>query len=350
MSLQQQQQIIDQALATYLDCLDRYSLLRQSLADLHGQTLSSIARANFTTDRGVRHGQEYYDARMRASRFLRICVPRGDGAPVYSVMYAGAGKGGDCFGEAVGESCGGGDGGDGNSEGRELVQEDGRLESETKEEVDETTVFEHKLDADGNFEGRELVQEDERLQSERKDEADETTVFEHKLDADGNSQRRELVQEDGRLQEEKKQDEADETTVFEHKLDADGNSQRRELVQEDGRLQEEKKQDEADETAAPQHNVDALRWFGILTPRALHQAQDTSIQVVERLLPQLASVVGEMGQLEIVVRRARKARAKIMKQMAHGHQVASAEETSRADTLAKDSGQPRGSDEAILAS
>lgn len=55
---------------------------------------------------------------------------------------------------------------------------------------------------------------------------------------------------------------------------------------------------------------DPLRWFGLLTPMALRQAQAQSLQAVEQVIPRLVSVDAEMAQVEIEVRRARKKRAK----------------------------------------
>ncbi|KAI1090844.1 hypothetical protein F5B19DRAFT_297619 [Rostrohypoxylon terebratum] len=55
---------------------------------------------------------------------------------------------------------------------------------------------------------------------------------------------------------------------------------------------------------------DPLRWFGLLTPMALRQAQAQSIQAVEQVIPRLVSVNAEMAHVEIEVRRARKKRAK----------------------------------------
>ncbi|KAI1451025.1 hypothetical protein F5Y02DRAFT_366732 [Annulohypoxylon stygium] len=55
---------------------------------------------------------------------------------------------------------------------------------------------------------------------------------------------------------------------------------------------------------------DPLRWFGLLTPMALRQAQAQSIEAVEQVIPRLVSVNAEMAQVEIEVRRARKKRAK----------------------------------------
>ncbi|KAI1815990.1 hypothetical protein GGS20DRAFT_540426 [Poronia punctata] len=55
---------------------------------------------------------------------------------------------------------------------------------------------------------------------------------------------------------------------------------------------------------------DPLRWFGMLTPAPLRQAQTRSVRAVEEVIPRLASVNARMGALEIEIRRARKKRAK----------------------------------------
>lgn len=55
---------------------------------------------------------------------------------------------------------------------------------------------------------------------------------------------------------------------------------------------------------------DPLRWFGILTPMPLRQAQGRSIQAVEHVIPRLVTLSAEMADVEIRVRRARKKRAK----------------------------------------
>lgn len=53
-----------------------------------------------------------------------------------------------------------------------------------------------------------------------------------------------------------------------------------------------------------------IRWFGVLVPQALRDAQSQSVMVVEDIIPQLVSVEAQMAHLEIEVRRARKRRAK----------------------------------------
>jgi len=59
--------------------------------------------------------------------------------------------------------------------------------------------------------------------------------------------------------------------------------------------------------------ADPLRWFGILTPLPLRQAQGHSIKAVEVIIPRLATLSAEMAGLELEVRRARKRRAKAEK-------------------------------------
>ena len=58
---------------------------------------------------------------------------------------------------------------------------------------------------------------------------------------------------------------------------------------------------------------DPIRWFGILTPLPLRQAQAHAIQAVEKLIPKLASVSAEMATVELAVRRLRKKRTKAEK-------------------------------------
>lgn len=92
---------IDSLLEKYLQLLDQYTELRSQLGVAQSSVpLSStfqipqasrltlnqihqhIARANFSAERGIRYGEELYDARMQASRLCRITVPtHGEGPP-----------------------------------------------------------------------------------------------------------------------------------------------------------------------------------------------------------------------------------------------------------------------------
>jgi len=79
---------------------------------------------------------------------------------------------------------------------------------------------------------------------------------------------------------------------------------------------DEKPEAEAAEAAQPaaaastQKQRDPLRWFGLLAPMPLRQAQARAVQAVEQMIPRLASIDAEMAAVEIQVRRARKRRAK----------------------------------------
>ncbi|KAK0748736.1 hypothetical protein B0T21DRAFT_27578 [Apiosordaria backusii] len=61
---------------------------------------------------------------------------------------------------------------------------------------------------------------------------------------------------------------------------------------------------------------DPLRWFGILTPLPLRQAQADAKKAVEDVIPRLASLSEQMKGLELEVRRERKKRAKAEKEEA----------------------------------
>ncbi|KAK4106846.1 hypothetical protein N658DRAFT_491470 [Parathielavia hyrcaniae] len=100
-----------------------------------------------------------------------------------------------------------------------------------------------------------------------------------------------------------------------------------ESTEDDGRGNETKKQpllpddlpaDDADHkqsssSSSRKKAADPLRWFGILTPLPLRQAQGHAIQAVEDVIPRLATLSVEMGLVELEVRRARKRRAKAEK-------------------------------------
>lgn len=67
-----EQQHIDSLLERYLSLIDEYSRLREDLTKLQTGVYQNIARANFTSERGMRYGQDHYDERMRALRVLNI--------------------------------------------------------------------------------------------------------------------------------------------------------------------------------------------------------------------------------------------------------------------------------------
>jgi hypothetical protein len=63
---------IDILLEHYLHLLDQYTTLRNELNTIQSSIHQHMARANFSADRGIRYGQDFYDERMQASRRCTI--------------------------------------------------------------------------------------------------------------------------------------------------------------------------------------------------------------------------------------------------------------------------------------
>ncbi|KAK7923237.1 hypothetical protein PG985_007308 [Apiospora marii] len=80
------------------------------------------------------------------------------------------------------------------------------------------------------------------------------------------------------------------------------------------------------EPKAKKNSNDPLRWFGLITPMPLRQAQAQSVQAVGDIVPRLVSINAEMAQVEIEVRRARKKRAKAEAAARKSEDVASKED------------------------
>ena len=172
---------IDRLLEAYLALLDEYTALRATLHTRQADLYHSLARANFSADRGIRYyGQDYYDERMQAGRRLAITQPEG-----------------------------------------------GR---------------------DGT-----------------------TTVF----------------------------------TITSPPLPTEQPSP---PTKQEKDAEEEEEEDDTNATNTKKKSTDPLRWFGILAPAPLRQAQGHAITAVEDIIPRLATVSGEMAALELAVRRARKKR------------------------------------------
>ncbi|PKS10316.1 hypothetical protein jhhlp_002067 [Lomentospora prolificans] len=191
---------IDSLLESYLHLLDEYTTLRSTLASLQGAMFQNIARANFSAERGVRYGQDFYDERMQATRRVTVDVT-GENAnvPAFSVVDQAA---------SILEHCD-------TSEGKALEVEDAEQSGGSP--------------------------------------------------ASG-----------GKSDPPKEQIEVDATETRPKK----------------------------DSRRNP------LRWFGLITPMPLRFAQGQAIQIVETVVPRLATINAEMLDIEIEVRRARKRRAK----------------------------------------
>jgi coiled-coil domain-containing protein 115 len=75
---------IDALMERYLILLDQYTSLREALNTAQTSMYQSLARANFSAERGIRYGQDFYDQRMQAMRRLTARVSD-LGAPQFDV-------------------------------------------------------------------------------------------------------------------------------------------------------------------------------------------------------------------------------------------------------------------------
>ncbi|KAH8674108.1 hypothetical protein BX600DRAFT_547709 [Xylariales sp. PMI_506] len=188
---------VDALLERYLHLLHEYTSLRSELSQLQAGVYQNLARANFSAERGMRFGQDYYDDRMQASRRVLVTLD-GQAAPVFGIV-----------------------GDDPEEPGRQPPTDNPGSETAARGEV-----------VEGQAPAAVAEQESE----------------------------------------------------METKKPPSGSQNSR--------------------------KNDPLKWFGLLTPLPLRQAQSQSVQAVEKVLPRLLSVNAEMAQMEIEVRRARKKRAK----------------------------------------
>ncbi|WQF76010.1 hypothetical protein CDEST_01024 [Colletotrichum destructivum] len=200
---------IDTLLERYLVLLDEYSTLRERLTRAQVGMYQNIARANFSAERGVRYGPDYYDERMRASRVLAVSVD-GRNVPRFKIVQPA------------------------------------------------DAVTEPKATGTNEARGR-------KDKGRSRSDADEAPDY-----AAGEA-----------------------TSADEVKDEKESNGEE---------VEKTKKQKKG--------NSDPLRWFGILAPLPLRQAQTLSVHIVEDVIPRLVSVDAEMKDVEIEVRRARKRRAK----------------------------------------
>ncbi|KAJ0118513.1 hypothetical protein J7T55_009296 [Diaporthe amygdali] len=84
---------IDALLERYLTLLDEYTTLRVKLGQLHTSMFQHLARANFSAERGMRYGPDFYDERMQALR--QVSISTEGSLPVFSVSHSVRGRGDD---------------------------------------------------------------------------------------------------------------------------------------------------------------------------------------------------------------------------------------------------------------
>lgn len=266
---------IDALLAHYLSLLDEYTTLRAALNTLQAGLYQHLARANFSAERGVRrYGRDYYDERMQASR--RVCISSGE-----SSGGGGAGSGGGGAGSGGGGSsgCAGTEGGAGSGGVREGGEKGGE---DTGNAVFSVAVYPPPSNATNEEDG------------EKEDGSDASSSN------DNNNNH-------------SKQTKAGTTTPPPaHAGEKPAAKDTEPTSEEDDDSNEQKEKDNTkNEKQAPNNNP--LRWFGILTPLPLRQAQAQAITAVEEMIPRLATLSAEMAAVELAVRRARKRRGKLEK-------------------------------------
>ncbi|KAI0118804.1 hypothetical protein GGR51DRAFT_497709 [Nemania sp. FL0031] len=240
---------IDGLLERYLHLLHEYTSLREELTTLQTGMYQNIARANFAAERGLRFGQDHYDDRMQATRRLVIS----------------------CRGQPQ------------QPQGQDQDQQS-ENHQDRRDLIPNFTVM-NPASASVSA----LTAED----SESPNPPSSPPHPEADAQAEADS---ESVEEDA-------------TKQAYTKVDTDNiDSQRQE--NDKSVIIEKTKAEKATSNPPAQKSKDPLRWFGLLTPVPLRQAQAQSIRAVEHVIPRLASVDAEMAQVEIEVRRARKRRAK----------------------------------------
>lgn len=82
---------IDALLERYLALLDEYTTLRASLGQLQTGMFQHLARANFSAERGMRYGPDFYDERMQALRQVSISIE--GGLPIFTVSHSSRARG-----------------------------------------------------------------------------------------------------------------------------------------------------------------------------------------------------------------------------------------------------------------
>ncbi|KAI3401292.1 hypothetical protein diail_11998 [Diaporthe ilicicola] len=82
---------IDALLERYLTLLDEYTTLRTKLSQLQTGMFQQLARANFSAERGMRYGPDFYDERMQALRQVSIST-EGSLVPIFKVSRSSQGR------------------------------------------------------------------------------------------------------------------------------------------------------------------------------------------------------------------------------------------------------------------
>lgn len=82
----------DALLERYLALLDEYTTLRARLSQIQTGMFQHLARANFSAERGMRYGPDFYDERMQALRQVSITTTEGR-LPIFTVSHSSRAEG-----------------------------------------------------------------------------------------------------------------------------------------------------------------------------------------------------------------------------------------------------------------
>jgi hypothetical protein len=268
---------IDGLLERYLYLLHEYTCLREALTALQTGIYQNIARANFSAERGVRFGQDYYDDRMQASRRVVISCKSEEQTQIQK--------------EKRGQS-------DSQKNGTKLaVTLGGTIPSFTVVDSASADLPALRGVAEDSEANVQVPNPDSNPEVEARAEGVEeesATEPTHALTKTGDRDTSPTSTLDSSSQADvdarSGKEDATPTTTF-SKSSSTRSSKK-------------------EKTATAQKLRDPLRWFGLLTPMPLRQAQAQGIRAVEHVIPRLASINTEMAEVEIEVRRARKRRAK----------------------------------------
>ncbi|KAI1427045.1 hypothetical protein F5Y12DRAFT_226896 [Xylaria sp. FL1777] len=270
---------IDSLLERYLHLLHEYTCLREELTALQTGMYQDLARANFAAERGMRFGQDYYDDRMQASRRLAIS---------YNSQETAQDKGQDPSSS---------------QDRRNPVVFGSPVTSFTitSPAAVRAAAATKAGDSEANVEAP-----DPNLNPPNPDSGPEAGAEAEPTEQSTMKSTNKSTNKEGRSAP------TPPATAAQPSRDTAGNAtgERADSSRPPPIAEKGSGPGPGPATATPQKPKDPLRWFGLLAPMPLRQAQTQSIRAVEHVIPRLASLDAEMAAVEIEVRRARKRRAK----------------------------------------
>ncbi|KAI1282439.1 hypothetical protein F5Y07DRAFT_239664 [Xylaria sp. FL0933] len=269
---------IEDLLERYLHLLHDYTTLREELTALQTGMYQNIARANFAAERGLRFGQDYYDDRMQASRRLVISCDSQDQDQA----------------QASSEN-----------QDRKTVMPSSIVTSFAVIDLAATVVRTPALIGDDPEAKNEAPNPHPHPSPKAGAEAESAEQSAPNIEKVRSAPT--PLETDAAAAAQPRDRNGGTTTGEQHPPNSSPPSPPPPPLPE---VAEKEKGTGTAATLQKKKSNDPLRWFGLLTPMPLRQAQAQSIRAVEHVIPRLATLDAEMAAVEIEVRRARKRRAK----------------------------------------